>query len=375
VPTLSVLCATHDPAPRVAALLRPLREVADEVVVAADSRVAPETLAGYAAAADRVLRFEYTAPNRALAWLHEQCRGDWVLCVAGDEVASRELLDELPRLIGTRRALQYWLPVRWLHPDAAHWLREPPWFPDFHNRLVRNDATLRFTGLAHTHASPVLPARWIDASIYHLDLIVKSEADRARKAAAKESAHPGLTAPGGRPLNEAYYLPERGGPRRLAPVPEGDRAMIETVLAARDAPSAESVDAPLVTAVEMDLVWAGRTLGEGAYRARLELVEDELRMAPGEHRAVHVRIRNEGDERLAWGLDLPPLVRIGYRLGGQEGPRAPLPSELAPGESLIAPVPVVAPRDPGAHRLEIDLVHEEVRWFGQPLVVELRVER
>ena len=37
--TLSVLVPTQDPAPRIAALLAPLREVADEFVIAVDHRV------------------------------------------------------------------------------------------------------------------------------------------------------------------------------------------------------------------------------------------------------------------------------------------------------------------------------------------------
>jgi hypothetical protein len=372
--SLSVLCPTRDPAPQVAALLQPLREVADEIVVAVDSRVAPELVGGYAAAADRVLRFHFGGPNRALAWLHEQCRGDWVLWIGGDEVVSRELIDLLPRLVRTRRVLQYWLPVRWLFPDAGHWLREVPWFPDFHNRLARNDATLRFSGLPHTDAVPALPARWLDAPIYHLDLVLRDEAERARKAADKERAYPGLIAPGGGPLNEVYYLPERSSTGQPVAVPDEDRALIDAVLGADEPVPSAPVEVPLGTEADVESAWAQRRLGPDAYRARLELVESEVRMAPSEHRALHVRIANEGDERLPWGLDQPPLVRIGYRLGDGEGPRAPLPCELGPRESLIAPVPVVAPPERGVYRLEIDLVHEGVRWFGRPLVVDLRVE-
>src|SRR4051794_35693736 len=47
---------TADPGGRVAALLRQLRPVADEIVVAADARVEPADLGAYASVADRLLR-------------------------------------------------------------------------------------------------------------------------------------------------------------------------------------------------------------------------------------------------------------------------------------------------------------------------------
>ena len=53
--TLSVLLGTHQPAPVAAAILAPLREVADEIVLAVDRRVDPDALGAYEDLADRLL--------------------------------------------------------------------------------------------------------------------------------------------------------------------------------------------------------------------------------------------------------------------------------------------------------------------------------
>jgi hypothetical protein len=53
--TLSVCCPAGSPSPRIRALLEPLREIADEIVIAADSRLNEAALAEYAAVADKLL--------------------------------------------------------------------------------------------------------------------------------------------------------------------------------------------------------------------------------------------------------------------------------------------------------------------------------
>ena len=364
------------------ALLEPLRGVADEIVVAADSRVDPAELAEHAAVADRLIRFERKTPNAALAWLHEQCRGDWVLTIAGDEVASTALIDALPELTGSRRALQVWLPMRWTFPDPRRWLHAWPWFPDFHNRLVRNDGTLRFPGAKHTHAAQALPARWVEPPLYHLDLVLLSTEERRSKVERYEAQTPGLALPGGAPLNETYYLPElRSG---LSPerVPPEDVELLEAVLRAEPG-DALAPEVPRVTSVaELGGAWEGRAFAESGYRARLEWFEPSraLHLRPGESRAVHVRVANLGTERWSWGLEASPAIRLGYRVtpvgGGEvwEGPRSPMPHELWPGEDCIVPVVVQAPERRGEYRAEIGLVHDPVRWFGSTLEAELTVE-
>jgi hypothetical protein len=170
--TLSVCCMTVDPPAQVAASLSLLRPVADEIVVAVDSRVDPGDLGAYDGVADALVRFDFRPPvDRPRAWLLAQCRGDWILSVDGDEVPSRRMVEELPELVAARDVQQYWFSRRWLYGDARTWLGELPWWPDFQLRLARNDATLGAPGSIHSVAPQVLPVRHVDASLYHLDLL------------------------------------------------------------------------------------------------------------------------------------------------------------------------------------------------------------
>src|SRR6266568_3208045 len=117
--SLSVVCLTDYPAPLVNAIFRQLRQVADEIVLAVDSRINSARLGQYAKWTDRLLRYEYTNnPQRAAAWLHRQCRGEWILRLDGDEVPSPALVAALPELTARRDVLQYWLQRRWLFPDS-----------------------------------------------------------------------------------------------------------------------------------------------------------------------------------------------------------------------------------------------------------------
>lgn len=379
--TLSVLCPTRDPGPRVRAILEPLREVADEILVAADSRVDPDQLGEHAAVADRLLRFEVGAPNSALAWLHEQCRGDWVLTIAGDEVASAALIQALAELTASRRALQVWLPMRWVFPDQRHWLAEWPWCPDFHNRLVRNDGSLRFPGLKHTHAAPVLPARWTEASLYHLDLVLTSTDERRGKVDRYDVQTEGLTLPGGADLNATYYLPELHASLPAEAVPSEDHELIGRVMSAASGGSPPPEATEVARQDDISRLWAARTFDAHGYRAQLEWFEPmrRLRLRPDEEVGIHLRVTNGGTERWPWGLDASPQVRLGHRVlsaSGEplsEGPRAPLPHELRPGERCIAPVVIRAPGRRGRYRVSVDLVHDPIRWFGVPLEIELDV--
>lgn len=386
--TLSVLCPTRDLGPRVRALLEPLRAVADEIVVAADSTAPEEYLGHYAAVADRVLRFDRGPRHSALAWLHAECRGDWILLLAGDEVVSSELLDALPELTARRDAQQVAFTLRWLWPDPRHWLAGTPWFPDFQTRLVRNDGTLRFRGVQHELALPTSPARFEDLPIWHLSLLVAGVAARREKVAANVAARPGLLAPGGGELNAAYYLPEDRVNPLLRDVPATDRLQIEQVLHA----TGPVLPAPTIAVAGRDLIdplWTGRDLGarlaDQPLRCTITLLDaTPVRMASGAARTIYARVRNEGPEPWAWGLDGRPPFRLGVRwhpddAAAQSGAalpperRAPLPCDLAVGADTIVPVPLTAPEHAGRYVLELDMVLEDVTWFDRPLHVEIDV--
>ena len=374
-----------------AAILEPLRPFADEVIIAADSRVDEETLAGYGSAADKLFRIEFRQAERHLAWLHAQCGGDWILRLDGDEVPSRAFLERLPEMLASRRAQQFWMPVAWLFPDADHVLACMPWSQGFVNRLVRNDGTLRVRGLQHLHAEPVTPCEYIEEPFYHLELLISDEEQRRDKVVCYESWRPNLLAPGGGRINEAFYLPELRDSLELRPVPSEDQ---ESIMRALDGPSAQALDrpsapaskasvesVPVVSVEEMDRRWEGRTVRPDAYKARIEPREPGLSLVPAERRHVLFRVCNEGGERWPANLDEKPQIRLSYRwlnrdrsVHTPEGPRSAFPRVVAPGERILAPLHVDAPEAAGDYVLEVDIVHEHVRWFDCVCRVPVRVE-
>jgi len=382
---------TVDPPVRVAALLSLFREAAGEIVVAVDSRVDPAALAPLVTVADRVVRFRFRPPvDRPRAWLTAQCSGDWILSIDGDEVPSAALLDRLPGLLADKDVLQHHLPRRWLFPDPGSWLAELPWWPDHQVRLVRNGfgAAVARSGV-HGGMVAVLPNRQAEAPLYHLDCVLTSEQERQDKADRYEAEHPGRQAFGGGPLNHTLYLPERTHTRAPQPVPPEDRVLIDHVLAGTTVdtavPAADLDRIPLVPDDEIDALAGPPTLAgalpDDAYRARLALADHEdRRLAPGERRPLYVRVTNAGGVRWPWGLDHEPLIRVAHHwrdadgaVVQQEGLRSPFPVAVDPGETVVVPVWVDAPSAEGTYLLDVDLVHEHVRWFDDPLTVEVRV--
>jgi hypothetical protein len=378
---------TVDPPGRVAAMLSLLRDLADEIVVAVDSRVDPATLGPLVLVADRVVRYRFRPPvDRPRAWLAAQCGGEWILSVDGDEVPSAALLARLPAMLADPAVLQHHLPRRWLFPDPGSWLAELPWWPDHQVRLVRNGPAVAARSGVHGGMVAVLPNRTAEAPLYHLDCVLTSEEERRAKAERYEAERPDHRAFGGGSLNHTLYLPERAHCGAPEPVPAEDRVLIDHVLAgttvAVDAPDPDRV--PLLPDDEIDALAAppaGAALPDDAYKARLAPADHEdRRLAPGERRPVHVRVTNAGSVRWPWGLDQEPQIRVAYhwrRADGEmlhyEGLRSPLPVTVPPAETAVVAVWVDAPAEEGTYLLDVDLVHEHVRWFDDPLTVEVRV--
>jgi len=381
--SLSVCLLTAHPAPRVAALLEPLRPYADEVVIAADARVDEDTLGGYAALADRVFAIDYSSYERHLAWLHAQCSGDWILRLDGDELPSDAFIKRLPELLATRRVQQYWVARAWLFPDAHRILAGEPWATDFLNRLVRNDGTLRFTGQMHAHAEPVAPAEYVEEPVYHLNLLTTSRQERREKAVRYEVQRPHLLAAGGGRMNEAIYLPELRRSLPTRPTPAEDHDSIARALdAATPLALASTSDVTRISLHDTYRWWEGRAVSDNAYQAHIEPLAPTLSLAPGEWRNVFLRVSNNGSERWPFRLEEQPLIRLAHRWLDPDGAplephgaRTPFPRVVEPGERVTVPVAVLAPSAPGDYLLEVDVVHELVRWFDCPRQLPARVER
>jgi hypothetical protein len=284
-------------------------------------------------------------------------------------------------LIKVRDVVQYHIPRRWLFPDADHWLNENPWWPDFQIRLLRNDpATLRYGG-THEPVAATMPWRCLEPPMYHLSCLVASIAARRTKAQLYDRDITGMISPAGGPFNEVLQIPEQYATRRPLPVPEADRAWIHEALDAKlmavggVAPSfpvvpPEQIDAhsPMLLNVEAD-----------AYRARLQVIDRDTRFALNVPRTLVVRVENCGPETWRWGWQRRG-IRLSYHwwtLDGQpltfDGVRTPLPADIRPGESVLVATNVIPPAATGRYLLDIDLVHEEVRWFNCPVRLDVQV--
>jgi hypothetical protein len=142
-----------------------------------------------------------------------------------------------------------------------------------------------------------------------------------------------------------------------------------------DSPWPEPVHVPRA---EIERHWPG---GAVELRGRIEPVERVERLTAGVQQTLDVRAVNEGDRPWGAGKEARPELRIAYRWhGGWHGAasderalRTPFPAEVAPGESQLVPVHVVPPARPGRYRLELDLVHEHVRWLGAGFELDVEV--
>lgn len=350
-----------------AAIMRQLRPVAQEIVVAVDSRLDPQYLGRYAAVADRLSRYEFKDSSlQAVPWLIDQCTGDWILQIDGDEVMSPAFIERLPELIGARDVFQYWLPCRWLYPDAGHYLAQPPWH--FSGpRLVRNDpATLWHAALSHTPFNPVFPSVHLSEGFYHLSLLVNDLAYRETKIAHYLSIASSHDREVLATDVTAFYVPEldeRFGVDPV-PVPTDDRAVIEEVLAAsgEEQPSPPGREIPMYSWSEIERTWPRRALSDEVYRGRIEPFERAPTFQTGQQRPLTVRVTNTGSEH--WpGLDREPWIKLAHRWPAPERSTTAgdtcLPAGLAPGASALVPMTIEAPHSAGRHALELELIHED----------------
>ena len=372
-PSLSVCCLTHGRSPiRLAAILRLLRPVADEIVVALDD-TARESASMLAGVVDRTLLFSHAEPgDRPIAWLCRECRGDWIFNIDDDEIPSATLLLELPLLIGRRDVTHCWVARRWLYPDVTTYLDEPPWNNEYQLRLFQaDDRFLRFTDQFHRPVACGGPMRFVEAPLWHLDTALGSRSERERKALRYERVRRGMRI-GALSHNTGIYLPELRGDPAIQPVPPGELKSIERILRA-DAPGGgrTPIEEPAPWAVDRE--WPGEPHPGSLYESAITLLTHRPRFVAAVQQTIDVRIENLGECVWRFGDD---SITIGTRWDESiEGIRTSLPADVKPGESAVVPVHVLPPVESGRRVLEIDLVHEHVRWFDRALKLDVDVSR
>jgi hypothetical protein len=179
--------------------------------------------------------------------------------------------------------------------------------------------------------------------------------------------------------NSVFYVPEDHMVKEPMPVPKDDADLIERVCSS---PPPKSRGRQRVTGVagraEIDALWDLRPMSEGDRRARLDLIDVHVKFSPGSRTLLHVRVQNKGTETWPGSPPRMPQVMVCYRWLDQErktvaekGLQSPLTAALRPGDSQVVPVTVDAPDRPGRYILQLDLLHDGIAWFGQPLELEV----
>jgi SAM-dependent methyltransferase len=235
----------------------------------------------------------------------------------------------------------------------------------------------------HSNIEVAGAGRVVDAPLLHLALLVADLEKRRAKAAAYEEVTPGLQTGAGVSLN-SVFVPEDVGVTSLGPTGEADIASYVRYL--RLAGEPEKKPAPAAAGVERVELgeierWNGeRNVSAGAYRVRVTLPQGvEVTRADGIQYA-QVEVENLGDEWLPRGPLPEPPIQVGYRWWREDGTevveptlRTPLTETVAPGATTRLSMAIKAPPDHGRLQLDVDLVHENVRWFDCAERVEVEV--
>ena len=119
-------------------------------------------------------------------------------------------------------------------------------------------------------------------------------------------------------------------------------------------------------------------LPDSGFKAQLSLPNAPTKLRVGEKGSVQVRVKNASDVFWWWrGAEVNTredssfVIAAGNRWLKPDGSlvtdmdgRYGISKDLKPGEETEVPLLVTAPTEPGDYTLEVDLVQEQVSWFG-----------
>jgi hypothetical protein len=169
----------------------------------------------------------------------------------------------------------------------------------------------------------------------------------------------------GIPLSNFAHLDEGAEP------PEGSAVITTRDICTRCRVVAE--EPPYVVYVAGEADRARGPMPGGAFRAEITLLDAPAAMHVGARATLRVVVKNAGDSAWpgrAWksdafqvGIGNHWLDAEGREVAHDDG-RAPLASDLRPGESREMELTVNAPKEHGEYTLEVDVLQEGVSWFA-----------
>jgi len=104
-------------------------------------------------------------------------------------------------------------------------------------------------------------------------------------------------------------------------------------------------------------------------RIRLTAGDRPELFSTGSQHEVIVHVHNRSDVSVSTSAPAPVQLSFQWEREGVASshnwasPRTPLPGDIPPGTDVRMPVRVIAPVEPGIHRLRVTLVQEGVAWF------------
>ena len=330
-----------------------IRGVADELVIGVDSLSRDDSAEVAKRFADRVIHFPHASilPGASGAGtgvddlLLPQCSGDWILRVDHDETLGPEWLDQglLESILSDRRMTHAFVPRRWVVADGESYLSGRHWHPDGSKRLLRNIPSLiRMPSEWHQEIRCAGEASYLaELYIVHWSNLWTTRAERVARSCYYANQ--------GTYSSHEFYLYEHQ--------PYALRPLFEPLPDPRFDVEYPATADPRFR-VSLRVLRAPETI----------LAGDMEPVLIGIHNGSERPLRPDSDLVQTRGLSLtchwwrePP----GTEPVISESQHWPLPKSILPGEYALAWTRIRAPQQPGLYRVGLDLIQENVCWFGQ----------
>jgi hypothetical protein len=178
------------------------------------------------------------------------------------------------------------------------------------------------------------------------------------------------------------YVPEVFPDLESAVVPDPDRPLIQELLDAAPSqwPALDGSPVEHASLADVDRFNATREVLDDAYRSSISFVRPPTQLPAAAVHHHEVLVHNLGSERWPPGDQIEPLIRLGYRWREAETQhivgdgRTVFTETVRPGQTTRVMLRTATPRTPGRYELELDVVHEHVRWFDQPVRIPIAID-